>query len=210
MSAAILATYTGSSDSTLLAQLSAGCIAWLERWIPRYLGTSATLTEVLDGPRGAQRRITDGDSGERLHTMWLQEEIALGSLVSVKYRTALGNSWADLSTDSAGDADLTDYEIRPAQPQGTVGRKLVRLSGPFPAGTGNLQIKYTHGYAENAGPADVTLAVLQIVKGWVDAKAAGIKKSQRVEGVAWTLADVASLPGVDSQLLLSLKAGRSF
>ena len=86
----------------------------------------------------------------------------------------------------------------------------MRLSATFPAGQGNLQIKYTHGYAEDAGPKDVELAIMQVVKGWLNAKTQGVKKSQRVEGVAWTVGNLTSLPGVDSQLLLGLKAGRSF
>ncbi|MCP3961292.1 MAG: hypothetical protein GY719_25885 [bacterium] len=211
VSSAVLQAYTGSSDTALLAQLAGGFEAWLQGWIPRYLGTSTTLTEVRDGPRRSRRRIESGLSSARLRTMWLAEEIASGSLLSVKYRSTPDSSWVDLSVDANGAADLTDFEIRASFPWQTTGRQLVRLAETFPAGDGNLQIKYTHGYAEDVGPADVMLAVMQGVKGWIDAKAAGLLKSERVDDMAWTFAQVAAMPGVDGSLLAGLKghAGRA-
>lgn len=205
VSSAVLQAYTGSTDTTLLGQLADGFQAWLQSWIPRYLGTSTALTEVHSGPRRNRKRIEPGLSSERLRTLWLGEEIASGSLTSVKYRTTHDSSWTDLSVDSDGAADLTDFEIRPTHPWGTTGRQLVRLGQTYPAGAGNLQVVYSHGYAEDAGPADVTLAILQGVAGWLTKHGTGGMKSEKVEGVTLTYATVASLPGVDGALLANLK-----
>jgi len=209
VAAATLATYTGSSDTVTIAQISSAVELWLQGWIPRYLGTSTTLTEVHDGPQRDHARITPRASSERLRSLWLQEEIAIGSLVSVKHRTTPDASFLDLSVDSAGDADLTDFEIRGPFAHSTSGRQLVRLGQTFPNGRGNLQIKYTHGYVEDAGPADVTYAVLALTKALLEAKTAGNLKSERVEGVAWTYSELASMPGVSVTMLTDLRR-RSF
>lgn len=201
ISSSVLETYTGSSDTTTLTQLEAGTVAWLQGWIPRYLGTSTTLTEVLDGPRRFRPRLTGRHEAERLHTLWLSESIASGSLVSVEERETYTDDWTDLPNP----ADLTEYEIRTDTPYGTTGRQLIRKPQPWPHGHANLRIKYTHGYAEDSGPDDVTLAILQIVKGMLDVKEIGLLEGEEEGGVDIEYHQVLGLPGVDGNLLASLR-----
>lgn len=201
ISSSVLETYTGSSDATTLTQLEAGAVAWLQKWIPRYLGTSTTLTEIHDGPRRLPGRLSGRAASERTRTLILAESIASGSLTSVEERTSHDADWTDLPSP----ADLTDYEIRADEPSVATGRRLVRLSSGFPAGLANLRVKYTHGYAEDAGPDDVTLAILQIVNGMLLEKDAGNIEREEEGGAEVTYASVAGLPGVNSALLASLR-----
>lgn len=201
ISSSVLQAYTGSTDTTALAQIEAGVVGWLERWIPRHLGVSATLTEIHSGPSRRHAQISGRFEGNRLSTIYLSEEIAEGSLVSVKERTSPTASWVDIPNP----ADLTDYEIRTSAPAKTTGNELVRLSTTFPGGNDNLQIAYTHGYAEDAAPDDVTLLVLQAVKGMITAQETGPFSSASADGTSYTMASVENLPGVDRRLLASLR-----
>lgn len=207
ISDATMQTYTGSTDSVLLAQLRDGWVEWLQAWIPRYLGTSTTLTEVHSGPQARLGGLIPKSDGERTRTIWLSEAIAEDALTSVKYRTTHDTSWADLATDSNGDADLTQFEIRPWSPHVTVGYQLVYKNACFPQGHGNLQVKYTHGYAEDAGPADVTLTLLELVKAGVEAHGQGNLDAIRDEDGQIVFAKIAGLGGVNMDRLLGLKRG---
>ncbi len=207
ISSAVLQAFTGSSDTATLAFFEAGWVDFLQKWIPRWLGTSKTLTEVLDGPRRMNGTLSGGRPDDRLHILWLAEAIEASSLVSVKYRSTRDSSWIDLSTDANGAADLTDFEIHPYAAWVDVGMSLGRLSGTFPEGKKNIQVKYTHGYVEDAGPADVTQVLLQLVKSSLAGKAAGGVK-QREKGTAsitYDMAAVAALPGVDMGALERLQ-----
>lgn len=204
LSSSVLQAYTGSTDTVALGQIEAGVVAWLQTWIPRYLGTATTLTEIHSGPQRQNALLTGRGVGERLRTLWLSEDIASGSLVSVEERTSPTADWADLPNP----ADLTDYEIRPLTPSAAAGRKLVRLSADFPAGASNIRVKFTHGYAEDAAPDDVTLAALQIVKALVDNKTTGNHLEETADKGGVKYAAAMRLPGVDQGLVNSLRRPR--
>lgn len=203
ISPAVLQAYTGSTDAATLAFLETGTIAWLERWIPRYLGVPKVLTEIHDGPARERDRLSGGrDQGERLRRVWLSEEIEFSVLLSVESRSSASAPWVDLPDP----ADLTDFEIRPVAPHAASGRKFLRLSAPFPQGRANIRVKFTHGYAEDAGPADVTAVALQMIKSQsVEQEAVGLEES-RADGVEEKFGDnLGSLPGVSSRMLAALR-----
>lgn len=183
----------GEGSDTALERLERGAVAFLQSWIPRYLGPPREHAVVLDG--GVRR---DGGliwSGVEQDRLLLPDEIAFEDLVSVQHRSSPSLPWEDL------DTGLEAYEVE--------GRTLYRTTGPWPAGRRNLRVTYLEGFDVDAGPDDVTLAVLDLVKARWDHREANGIKSERADDLAITYADAGKVPGL-TQLLDQLKRSRNF
>ena len=159
VSVATARSYSGAhaSDDTLLTILRDGVVAWLERWIPGHLGTSATLTEILDGPQPLPTGLTGEYSREaerEARRIQLAEEIDLDDLEAIEFRDSLDLDWYDHDEDDP--SDFTDFELD--------GLYLIRRTWPWPVGDRLIRVQYTHGFAEDAGPADVRLVALESIR----------------------------------------------
>lgn len=159
VSVATARSYAGAaaSDDALLTVVRDAVVAWLERWIPGHLGTSKTLTEILDGPQPIPTGLTGEYSREaerEAHRIQLAEEIATGDLVAIEFRDSIDLDWYDHDEDSP--SDFTDFEAE--------GFYLIRRTYPWPAGDRLIRVQYAHGFAEDAGPADVRLVALETIR----------------------------------------------
>lgn len=204
ISSAVLQAYTGSSDVATLTVLEKGTIAWLQRWIPRYLGVSTSLLNILSGPRQLPARLSQSASDERLRRVGLSESIALASISAIEERTDPTATWTALGTVA------TDYEIVQESPVFLAGRVLRRLTSTWPVGTRNLRITFAHGYAEDAGPDDVTEVALQMISAQLNAKKKGTLAEEELAGADGRArvkyADLGSMAGVNQSKLAALRA----
>lgn len=205
ISPAVLQAYTGSTDTATLALLEAGTIEWLQRWIPRYLGVSTSLLNVLSGPRQVPARLSQIANGERLRRLCISESITLAKITAIEERTDPTASWSALGTVA------TDYEIVQESPLFLAGRVLRRLTASWPSGTRNLRITFTHGFVEDAGPADVTEVALQMIKAQLGAKDQGSIQEEELAGqtggrLRRRYGNLGALAGVNSAKLAALRA----
>ena len=83
------------------------------------------------------------------------------------------------------------------------------MSGVIKGRLANIRVQYTHGYAEDSGPADVTAAVLQLVNAALSASKAGAFKSgEGTDGVKIVWNTLLNLPGVDQDNLNAIRKPR--
>lgn len=201
---AVLQAYTGSTDTATLTFLEKGTIAWLQQWIPRYLGESASLVDVLSGPPRQADRLSMSPNQERLRRRVLSEVIDLAKITAVEERTSPTANWIDLGTLA------TDYEILREVSYSAAGRTLRRLTAAFPFGNQNLRVSFTHGYAEDAGPDDVTEVALQMIKAQLGAKDQGSFVEEELAGqtggrLRLRYGNLGALAGVNSSKLAALR-----
>lgn len=185
ISTATLQDHLGVTGSeTVLERLEKGVVTFLESWIPRYLGLPRERSVVLSG--GSHREGGLIIHGQELDQILLPEEIAFEDLVSVQYREHPSLPWEDL------DEGLEAYEVE--------GQTLYRRAEPWPPGQRNLRVAFLEGYPEDAGPADVTLVVLELVKAKFDQHTTGNIKSEKKGPVQLTYAEAAAMPGMEAML----------
>ena len=107
VSVAELEAYTGSSDTAKLSDIGSGVEAWLQAWIPQFLGPPGPFLEIINGPDANNREtMVPTVHRTRQDTVQVSEYIVQEDLVAVEERTTAASDWADLSDD------IADFEVR--------------------------------------------------------------------------------------------------
>lgn len=194
-------SYVGASaaDDALLTILRDGVEAWMARWIPAHLGASTTLTEVLDGPKTEPANLS-GEGADvvirEAHRISLSEQIAVDDLVAIEFRDDLSLDWYD--HDEESPSDFSGFEVD--------GYELIRRSFPWPSGDRLIRVQYSHGYAEDSGPADWRMVELEILRALWRTRASQGLRSASIGPMSVSFESIVKA-GVSPQILHSIRRG---
>lgn len=162
-------------DSTLLEDMIARALAFVERQTGRYFGAPAETTEYLQGYGSRWLRLNDAvvepDSDAELDEV--QERCIPGGDV-----TLLG---------------LTDFEVRPS---GTTS-VLVRLGGPAWRIGYEYQVTYTRGFEVGDGPADIEQLLIDLVALKLGMRGHEGMRSETIGGYSYTRFGDGDLDAID-------------
>jgi hypothetical protein len=160
---------SGSGDDTLLTDLEARAVDFLERETGRHFGTAEAKTEIHEG---------DGTP-----ILWLNE--LPSSLTSVEERQEVGDSWTAIPE---GDDD--GWELRAP-------KVLRKGSHVWDAGY-EFRVIYNFGYTAGNEPKEVRQAVLDLCALKYHPRGQEGFKSGRVGDFVFSPADAMAVPGLEA------------
>ena len=173
-----------TGDDAIVAAIESGVVAFLETFTGRlFTSPAASVMDILDGGDAAAGDLLPSDRVVGPPWLLLREEPNGGAITEVYYRDTPAAAWTAQGT--------ADYELD--------GRQLFLLDGTFPTGRRNVRVDYMFGYAEDGGPSDAHLVVLQLVKFLYERRDAGIIKSAAIGPMRISYAD-AKQAGLEMQV----------
>ena len=164
-----------TADPTLLADMIARAVAFVEQQTGRYFGTPEQVTEYLQGYGSRWLRLNDEaqvfDSDDEVDAV--EERCVPGGDV-----TLLG---------------LTDFAVRPSSTTSV----LVRLGGPGWRINYEYAVTYTRGFVVDEGPADIEQLLIDLIALRLGLRGREGLRSESIGGYSYTRFGEGDLDSID-------------